>query len=308
VIYGVRHLTTYRYESEVAYARCLLRLTPCTNAGQTLLHSSVTVAPAPVLKTIKRDAFGAQVVSMVIDTPHEALTIESRCAVEVHVGEPPAAAAGPPWETVRRKGLASRRLDVDSPALYLYPTRSTPITPQITGYARESFPAGRPILKAAAELMSRLKSEFAYDPEATDVRTPAEEAFAKRRGVCQDFAHVMICALRGLGLPVRYVSGYIRTLPAPGQRRLEGADATHAWVEVWCGEELGWVGLDPTNNLFTGGEHLTLAYGRDYHDAAPIDGVLLGAGCQRLEVEVDVVELAPAEAEAPATSAQEPAE
>ena len=290
MIYGVRHLTTYRYDSEVAFARCVLRLTPATNAAQTLLENSITVTPAPALKAIKRDAFGAQVVSMVIDTPHTALVIESRCVVQVHLAPRQADAERTPWEAVQAAALATRRLDADSPALYLYPTRATPHLRAIANYALESFTPGRPILDAAAELMGRLTQEFAYDPAATDVRTPVAEAFARRRGVCQDFAHVMICGLRGAGLPARYVSGYIRTLPAPGQPRLEGADATHAWVELWCGEGLGWVGLDPTNNLFTSCEHLILACGRDYHDVAPIDGVLLGAGGQALEVEVDVVE------------------
>lgn len=291
MIYSVRHLTTYRYDSEVAFARCVLRLTPVTNAVQTLLESRITVTPAPALETIKPDAFGAQVVSMVIDQPHDALVIESRCVVQVHAPPSPAGAESPPWEAVREAALATRRLDANSPALHLYPTRATPHLPAIASYALESFTPGRPILDAAADFMGRLKREFAYDPEATDVSTPVAEAFAQRRGVCQDFAHVMICGLRGAGLAARYVSGYIRTLPAPGQPRLEGVDATHAWVELWCGDDLCWVGLDPTNNLFTGSQHLVLASGRDYHDVAPIDGVLLGPGNQqRLEVEVDVVE------------------
>jgi transglutaminase-like putative cysteine protease len=291
LIYGVRHRTTYQYDSEVAFARCMLRLTPVTNTAQTLLESSITVTPPPALKTIKRDAFGAQVVSMVIDTPHTALIIESRCVVGVHAQPSHVGAGSPPWEVVREAALTTRRLDADSPALHLYPTRATPHVPAIADYALQSFTPGRAILEAAAELMGRLKDEFAYDPEATDVRTPVAEAFAQRRGVCQDFAHVMICGLRGAGLPARYVSGYIRTIPAPGQPRLEGVDATHAWVELWCGDAQGWIGLDPTNNLFTGTEHLILACGRDYSDVAPIDGVLLGVGNQLLDVEVDVAEL-----------------
>jgi transglutaminase-like putative cysteine protease len=291
VIYGIRHLTTYRYDSEVAYARCVLRLTPRTDAAQTLLQSSITVTPSPALKTFKTDPLGNHVVSMVIDTPHAILGIESHCIVDVPARERRPSSSTAPWEVIRSVALGARKLDAESPALFLYPTRATPFVPEITDYARESFAVGRPVLDAAADLMARLKAEFAYDPEATDVRTPAAEAFAKRRGVCQDLAHVMVCGLRGLGLPARYVSGYIRTLPAPGQPRLEGADATHAWVGLWCGEDLDWVGLDPTNDLFVGDDHVTLACGRDYHDVSPIDGVLLGAGRQTLDVEVDVVEL-----------------
>jgi transglutaminase-like putative cysteine protease len=299
VIYAVRHLTTYRYDSEVAYARCTLRLTPGTDAAQTLLQSSIAVTPEPARKTIKSDAFGAQVVSIIVEAPHEVLIIESRCLVDLHAGAAPDPAATSAWETVRQAALKTRKLDAASPAHFLYPTRLTPLAPAITDYARASFRPDKPVLQAAVELMGRLKAEFAYDPDATDVRTPPAEAFEKRRGVCQDFAHVMICGLRGLGLPARYVSGYIRTIPAPGQPRMEGADATHAWISLWCGEALGWVGLDPTNNMLSGNDHVMLAFGRDYHDVAPIDGVLLGAGRQTLEVEVDVVELPDAEPLAP---------
>jgi transglutaminase-like putative cysteine protease len=137
--------------------------------------------------------------------------------------------------------------------------------------------------------MGRIRREFTYDPDATEVSTPVSEAFEKRHGVCQDFAQVMISGLRGLGLPARYVSGYLRTVPQPGQPRLEGADATHAWVAVWCGYDRGWIGLDPTNNMFTENDHITLATGRDYQDVAPIEGVLLGSGRQKLKVEVDVI-------------------
>jgi transglutaminase-like putative cysteine protease len=137
--------------------------------------------------------------------------------------------------------------------------------------------------------MGRMRRDFIYDSKATDVSTPPAEAFAARRGVCQDFAHIMICGLRGLGLPARYVSGYIRTIPPPGKPRLEGADATHAWVALWCGAEQGWIGLDPTNDLVVQGDHIVLASGRDYSDVAPIDGIILAPGKQTLKVEVDVV-------------------
>ena len=289
MIYDVRHRTTYRYDSEVGYARCLLRLTPYTNAAQTLLQSAIAITPNPARKAIKHDAFGTQVVSTVIEAPHDVLKIESRCVVDVHVAPIGDLAASAAWEEVRAAGLETRKLDPESPALFLYPTKAVPNAPAITEYARASFTPGRPILEAAAELMGRLKAEFAYAPGETDVQTPATEAFAMRRGVCQDFAHIMICGLHGLGLAARYVSGYLRTIPAPGQPRLEGADATHAWISLWCGEK-GGVGFDPTNNLLVRNDHIVLAYGRDYHDVSPIEGVLLGAGRQKLEVEVDVVE------------------
>lgn len=289
MIYSVRHLTTYRYASEVAYARCILRLIPRTGPGQTLLQSTITVDPKPEAKSVKTDAFGSSTLTTVIAAPHRKLLIESRCLVDVHaptVGDP---AASPSWETVRESGLKARALDPESPTLYLYPTRATPIVLEITEYACASFPPGRPVIQAAADLARRIKSEFIYDPEATEIWTPVVEAFRQRRGVCQDFAQVMISGLRGLGLSARYVSGYLRTAPPPGQTRLEGADATHAWIEVWCGPDRGWIGLDPTNNMFAENDHIILAIGRDYQDVAPIEGVLLGAGRQRLRVEVDVI-------------------
>jgi transglutaminase-like putative cysteine protease len=188
----------------------------------------------------------------------------------------------------RRRFRRDHNLGPDGPAAYLYPTGRTPLVPAITEYARASFWPGRPIVQAAAELMTRMHADFVYDAEATTVRTPAAEAFAKRRGVCQDFVHIMTSGLRGLGLPTAYVSGYLRTLPPPGQPRLEGADATHAWVSLWCGPDRGWIGYDPTNAVFAQNDHIVLAIGRDYSDIAPIDGVILAPGGQTLKVEVDV--------------------
>ncbi|MBX9876397.1 MAG: transglutaminase family protein, partial [Beijerinckiaceae bacterium] len=156
-------------------------------------------------------------------------------------------------------------------------------------YARASFPALRPVLEAATELMGRIRADFTYDPEATEVSTPLEEAFRQRHGVCQDFAHVMIAGLRGLGLPAAYVSGYIRTVPPPGEKRLEGADASHAWVMLWCGPETGWIGLDPTNDLIVADDHIVTAFGRDYADVSPLDGVVIGPGSQKIGVAVDVI-------------------
>jgi transglutaminase-like putative cysteine protease len=158
-----------------------------------------------------------------------------------------------------------------------------------TAYTRESFPAGRPVLQGAAELMRRIKADFKYDTKATVVSTPISEAFGKRHGVCQDFAHIMIAGLRGIGLPAAYISGYLRTIPPPGKKRLEGADAMHAWVSVWCGEAHGWVGLDPTNAMLMGNDHIVLAKGRDYADISPVAGIILGSREQDVDVEVDVV-------------------
>jgi transglutaminase-like putative cysteine protease len=289
VIYDLRHRTTYSYGAPVAFARCVLRLTPQASPTQTVLSNAVVVTPRPSSALNRTGAFGEQTLTVVIDQPHRALVIEARSRVDVHAPIIDPAALSAPWEAVRELSFETSALGPDSPASYLYPTARTPMLAAITDYARESFAPGRPIVRAAAELMTRMRADFAYDPKATDAYTPAAEAFAARRGVCQDFAHIMICALRGLGLPAAYVSGYLRTIPPPGRPRLEGADATHAWVWLWCGQDRGWIGFDPTNAVFVENDHIVLAVGRDYSDVAPIDGVILAPGAQKLKVEVDVV-------------------
>jgi transglutaminase-like putative cysteine protease len=232
-------------------------------------------------------AFGEAMRQVIVTTPHRRLVIEARSRVEVNA-PPIALAFATSWGSVRTRALASRALAPDGPASYLYPTARTPILPAITAYARASFTPGRAIIEAAAELMGRIRDDFKYDPGATDVSTPAAVAFEARHGVCQDFAHIMICGLRGLGLPAGYVSGYLRTRQPGSAPRLQGADATHAWVQLWCGEASGWIGFDPTNAVTVRNDHIVLAIGRDYADAAPIDGVILAPGHQTLEVEVDV--------------------
>jgi len=159
----------------------------------------------------------------------------------------------------------------------------------VTAYASASFAPGAGILGSAADLMRRIRRDFKYDPKATVISTPLKEVFEKRHGVCQDFAHVMIAGLRGLGLPAAYVSGYLRTIPPPGKPRLQGADATHAWVSVWCGAALGWIGFDPTNDLLVENDHIILAIGRDFSDVSPVDGIIVGSRKQKLNVAVDVL-------------------
>jgi transglutaminase-like putative cysteine protease len=287
VIYAVSHRTTYAYEDEVTFARCVLRLTPASSNTQTVLENAVTITPAPSRRLQRIGPFGEETLTVVVDQPHKTLIIEARSRVDVHAARSELPFSEP-WESVRARALASLALGPDGPASYLYPTRRAPLVPAITEYARASFPPRRPIVEAATELMARMYGDFIYDGDATEVSTPPSEAFEARRGVCQDFAHIMICGLRGLGLPTAYVSGYLRTLPPPGGVRLAGADATHAWVSAWCGEERGWIGFDPTNDQIVQDHHIVLATGRDYGDVAPIDGILLAPGEQTLKVEVDV--------------------
>jgi transglutaminase-like putative cysteine protease len=288
MIYDLRHRTTYGYESRVTFARCVLRLTPRSSAAQTAIESALHITPAPSRLFERIGPFGELTTTVVIETPHKELVIDAASRVDVHT---PAARLdfGAAWETVRARGLETIDLSPDGPATFLYPGVRTPVVAPITEYARQSFWPGRGVVDAASDLMRRIHTDFTYDSDATDVRTPPAKAFTVKRGVCQDFAHIMICGLRGLGLSARYVSGYLRTIPPAGQPRLEGADATHAWVSVWCGQESGWIGFDPTNDIIVQDDHIMLASGRDYSDVAPIDGIILAPGKQTLTVEVDVV-------------------
>lgn len=289
MIYDVRHVTTYRYETPVAATRCSLRMLPATGPGQRVLDGGIEVVPRPASVAERVDFFGTRVATVVIAAPHRELRITASSRVEVDRG--PAADAAersPAWEEIRGRLCGIADLGPRSPVHFLYPSRLVPLHAPATAYAAGSFAAGRPIAEAVVELMQRIRADFAYDPAATAVSTPLSEAFAARGGVCQDFAHVMIAGLRGLGLPAAYVSGYIRTLPAPGQRRLVGADASHAWVSAWCGEAGGWLDVDPTNGLVVGDDHVVIGRGRDYADVSPIDGVILASGGQTLAVSVDV--------------------
>lgn len=287
MIYDIRHITTYSYDAPVTSARCAVSLTPADGGGQRVLAHRVELTPDAATRAERSSFFGHRVVAARIDVPHRELRVEARSRVAVS-REPPSAARRP-WEHVRDEALTERGLGPASPVHYLGPSRLVPLLDAAASYAAASFRPCRDVLEAAHELATRIKAEFRFDPEATQVSTPVAEAFEARHGVCQDFAQVMLAGLRGLGLPASYVSGYIRTLPPPGQPRLEGADATHAWVRVWCGREAGWIGIDPTNGVLVAGDHITLAFGRDYADVSPIDGVILGAGSQRLRTAVDVV-------------------
>lgn len=290
MIYDIEHVTTYNYEASVASTRCAIRLTPRDSRGQRVLRSRVDALPAPEATRASVDFFGNRVIEATIREAHARLRISVSARVEVAREEPPAPCLTPGWEAVARAAAATRNINSDSPVHWLFPSRQAPIHAPVTDYARDSFPPGRPVLEGAEELTRRIKADFAYDPAATHVATPLAEAFAARGGVCQDFAHIMIAGLRGLSLPAAYVSGYIRTAPPPGQPRLEGADASHAWVAVWCGDSFGWIHLDPTNAMYADDNHIVVAIGRDYADVSPIDGVIVGAGRQALSVSVDIKE------------------
>jgi len=289
VIYEIKHVTSYSYESPVSFARCSLRLEPKDGDGQELISHSVDIRPRPAERTVRRDFYGTLTENVLIEVAHRNLRIDSRSRVVVSRTAPDRAAPSPSWESVRDLAFAATSLGPASPVGYVFASTLVPVLRPVTAYAAASFPPGAGILACAAGLMRRIRADFRYDPKATVISTPLAEVFEKRHGVCQDFAHVMIAGLRGLGLPAAYVSGYIRTIPPPGQPRLQGADATHAWVSVWCGNELGWIGFDPTNDLMIANDHIVLAIGRDFSDVSPIDGIIVGSRKQKLRVEVDVM-------------------
>jgi transglutaminase-like putative cysteine protease len=289
VIYDIRHVTTYAYESPVSFARCTLRQEPRSGDGQKLISHNVEIRPRPAERTSRRDFFGTFTESVVIEAAHKNLRIDSRSRVSVERRAPGRTAPSPAWEAVRDVAFAATSLGPSSPVSYVFKSALVPVLPPVTAYAAASFPAGTGVLVGAVDLMHRIRSEFKYDPKATVISTPLREVFENRHGVCQDFAHVMIAGLRGLGLPAAYVSGYLRTIPPPGKERLQGADATHAWVSLWCGEEMGWIGFDPTNDLLVENDHIILGLGRDFADVSPVDGIIVGSPKQKLGVAVDVV-------------------
>ncbi|HSI40293.1 MAG TPA: transglutaminase family protein [Xanthobacteraceae bacterium] len=289
MIYDIRQATAYTYAHPVPVARHIVRMVPVDRPGQIVMASHVAVEPEPVEWTETGDFFGNRVIHIKIETPHTRFTLRTDARVEVEAPPPLVPEETPDWEAVREQAATSQDLTGGSPVHHLFPSPAAPASAAITEWASASFPAGRPMLAGAVDLMRRLHADFTYDSKATDVSTPPADAFAIRRGVCQDFAHIMIVGLRGLGLPAAYVSGFLRTEPPPGKERLQGADATHAWVSVWCGAAHGWRGLDPTNALIVATDHVVLAVGRDYSDVAPVGGVLFGSGRQGLSVAVDVV-------------------
>jgi transglutaminase-like putative cysteine protease len=288
MIYDIRQSTTYRYASSVAYARHVLRLTPIDRAGQRVHAAALDIEPAPRLRREGHDFFGNRMTWIELDQPHDTLSVRVGARVAVERLRTLNAGSTLPWEETCAASLATVELSANAPVHFLFASRQVSLDPEIRAYAAESFPPGRPLLEAATELMRRIKAEFVYEIGATTAATTPPMSFALRRGVCQDFAHIMISGMRGLGLPTAYVSGYLRTVQRPGEEQLAGAGAMHAWVLVWCGPEAGWCGLDPTNGIFAGDDHVVLAIGRDYADVAPIDGVVVASGGQKLEVSVSV--------------------
>ena len=293
VAYDIRHITRFDYGAQVKFARCNLRLRPIEWPGQRVETYDLHVEPVGRIHPARAEAGLANVTRLVVDQPVRTLTIESRARVIVDRLVPVPDASDPTLADVAAMARDSRDLSAAGPASYLYPSPLIPLDRAIADYCAADLSPDAPALEAGMTLAQRIQREFTFDSTATLVDTPPHEAFHKRVGVCQDFAQIMITGLRAAGLPAAYASGYIRTIPPEGQARLVGADATHAWVLLWCGPVRGWIGLDPTNGIWMASDHIVVAVGRDYAEIAPVDGVVLGSGAQAMEVSVDV---APVEA------------
>ena len=305
VRYRILHETEYAYGSLVQLSRQLLRLSPRASPWQECLAHEIRVTPEPSEWAALDDFFGNPVIQFALQVPHRELLVQVESRVEVRSHAPQLdPAASVPWEEARDWLLHATGAAVLDPSQYLFASPHVPVTRELAAYARPSFPAERPLLAALLDLTKRIHDDFEFDAEATEVSTPVSTVLEDRRGVCQDFAHLQIACLRSLGLAARYVSGYILTHPPEGQERMVGADASHAWISVYC-PDLGWVDLDPTNNLLVDTQHITVAWGRDFSDVSPMRGVILGGSQHELEVRVTVMpeDEHPAAAAAPAEAA-----
>lgn len=287
MIYNIFHRTIYAYTAPVTVSHHAARIEPRALTNQITERFALHVEPAPALQKNRLDYFGNRVWGFAIQEVHTRLEITATSQVTVSPVTPPALALSPPWEKVVELFSDPVSPEVVEPYQFVFDSPLLRVSPELAEYARPSFAPGTPLLVAVADLNRRIFKDFKYDPVATTVATPLEEVLAKRRGVCQDFSHLAIAALRSLGLPARYVSGYLRTRPPEGKKRLVGADASHAWFSVFC-PSTGWLDFDPTNNVLPVEEHITLAYGRDYTDVSPVTGVITGGGSHQVRVSVDV--------------------
>ena len=285
--YRVRHVTEYVYDDPVDLASHMLHLTPRALPGQTVLSAALWANPPPSRMNGAEDHFGNHVTWLFLDLAHQRFEVTVEAEVEVAFAPPPPARFTPPWESLVA-GLRAGAPGSWRAAEFTFYSPLAPADYAAGLYARQSFPPGRPVLEGLLDLTARIRQDFAFRVGVTTIVTPVARVLRQRAGVCQDFAHVMVAGLRALGLPARYVSGYLRTRPPPGRPARLGADQSHAWVGAWMGPEHGWVDLDPTNNLVVHDEHVVLAWGRDYGDISPVRGVLLGGGEHDVTVGVDL--------------------
>jgi transglutaminase-like putative cysteine protease len=287
MVYRVTHLTSYKYAQAVSICHNEARLTPRTTSHQRLLRSQLLVEPAVATHDRGVDYFGNGVHWFALQEAHTHLDVTAVSEVDISPFQAPAAALSSPWEVARDRLRQERSSESLGAFEFVFESPHIRVDLDLIAYAQASFPRGRPLLEAVLDLTRRIHAEFTYQPGSTTVATPLREVLRTKRGVCQDFAHVEIGMLRSLGLAARYVSGYVYNRRDDDEPGLTGADASHAWISVYC-PDFGYVDFDPTNGCIPSHEHVTLAWGRDFSDASPLKGVILGGGEHRVSVSVDV--------------------
>lgn len=285
--YRITHTTTYHYSEPASLSQNELYLIPRPTVIQQVIQNRITIAPEPQYLHQRSDYFGNSVQVFMVQHPHDELTVTAISKVATSSPDLLDPAGTASWENVALR-LVDHKTPIELDAFqFVFASPLIAIPADIREYAQSSFAPGTPVLSGAMDLMARIFTDFKYDKSATTVDTAVSDVFARRKGVCQDFAHLFISCLRSLGLAARYVSGYLETQPPPGKPKLVGADASHAWLSLYV-PDIGWVDLDPTNNLLPGEKHITLAWGRDYGDVTPVKGVVMGGGVHTLSVMVDV--------------------
>jgi transglutaminase-like putative cysteine protease len=283
MIYRLHHATTYDYAQPVVLGTHFMHLVPRERPGQFIRESQLAISPAPELRRDETDHFGNVTTTVSLTLPHRQFVVALSATVDVAQPTPPRADFSPCWEEISHSAL--RRAEI---AEFCLPSPLAAPTPDILSLATDFFPQGEPILSGLIALNKKIYDLMTYRGGITTTATTAAQVFKGRIGVCQDYAHLMIAVLRALNLPARYVSGYLRTLPIEGVEKRRGADQSHAWCSAWCGDGIGWVDFDPTNNLLVHDEHVTLAWGRDFQDVSPLRGIILGGGRHTLRVNVDL--------------------
>ena len=289
MLYDLSLKMEYHYDTPASVARHITRVLPLTSTSrQRLIAGHVKFDPNPDEERGFTDFFGHPAIATLVNPPHERFAIMMKARVQIDAPRTTLEFA-PPVERLKQEYARVLDMGRDSPHHFLGQSPRIPFDRAISAYGHAITEQGMNVHQLATTVCARIFNDFSYDPEATTVDSTPAEAFAMKRGVCQDFSHVMISALRALGVPAGYVSGYLRTIPPPGKQRLEGADAMHAWVRVWCGGALGWVEFDPTNNMEAGADHIVVGYGRDYGDVAPVLGVMKTYGEHKATQAVDVI-------------------
>ncbi|MEO0963735.1 MAG: transglutaminase family protein [Planctomycetota bacterium] len=284
--YHIRHETEYAYAEAVTMGYNAAHLKPRSAPRQRPLDAAIDLSPAADVLNERTDYFGNTATYFTIQQWHTRMVVTASARVEVEPMPALMLNVSSPWEHVRDKVSTDRSAECLDAYAMSFESPMCPETPGVLAFAEPSFPKGRPILEAASDLTSRIFTEFAYDPSTTTVATPLTQVLDQRSGVCQDFAHLFIAAVRSMGLPCRYVSGYLRTFNGNGEQ-LVGADATHAWASVYA-DQFGWIDFDPTNNKVVSDHHVTIAWGRDFVDVSPVKGLILGGGDHTVDVRVTV--------------------